>query len=450
MYERMRAIATHLRFIYLGNRFFVGLGLVVVLSAAGFWKPLAFWLAVATLAVLLILTVVDTVMLYGRSGRVSAVRRPPEVFSLGDEMQVLLLIHNEGTANLDLTITDELPAELQVRDHRIQLMLPAGQKRTVGYGVRPLSRGRYDFGNLNLFVRSKLGLVERRREISHGQSVAVYPSIIQMKRFSLGHRASVPSEGRRRPRPVSRSYAFDSIKEYVRGDDLRSVNWKATARKGEVMVNQYETERAQRIYSVIDKGRTMLMPFNGLSLLDYAINASLALTNVILQRGDRAGLLTFSDKLGDILPADNRSDQLRTVLDTLYRQREREGESDYELLYYASRRFLPGRSLLLLFTNFESNYALDRVLPALRRIGRDHTLVVVLFENTEVTQLLRTPTSDVKTVYQKHTVRRYLQERQLMAARLRQNGVQVIFTRPEALTGQVIEKYLELKGRAQI
>ena len=176
------------------------------------------------------------------------------------------------------------------------------------------------------------------------------------------------------------------------------------------MVNKYEIERAQRIYTVIDKSRTMLMPFGGLSLLDYAINASLALSSVILNREDRAGLITFSDKLGDVLTADGKPDQLRRILETLYRQEEREGESDYDLLYYATRRFLPGRSLLLLFTNFESNYALDRVLPILRRIARNHSLVVILFENTEIADLLGERTSDVEDVYLKSTARRYLQE----------------------------------------
>ncbi len=267
-----------------------------------------------------------------------------------------------------------------------------------------------------------------------------------MKQFALRANTSIVTTGRKRLRRLTKSYEFDQIKEYVLGDDHRSINWKATGRRNELMVNQYEEERAQRIFCVIDKGRTMLMPFRGLSLLDYAINATLALSNVILQRDDRAGLITFSDKLGTVLPADSKPDQLRRIMEALYREEERETESNYDLLYYGSRRLMGGRSLLLLFTNFESNYALERVLPGLRRIGRSHQVVVVLFENTEVADLLEEPIGDLEDAYRQSTARHYLQTRQLMAARLRQNGLHVVLTRPEELTAAVINKYLAMKA----
>ena len=440
----------HLRYLYPGNRFFYGLALVVVAAVIGFWYPAVFSLAVLLLAGLLITTVYDGYLLYGGARGVTAARSPPDVLSLGDELTVTVAVTNASPRALLLTLIDELPEQLQLRDQQLRLALAAGERGRFDYPVRPVNRGEYHFGNLNLYLATRLLLLERRRIVVQPQTVAVYPSIVQMKQYSLQARSAIPAAGRRQPRPVAKSYEFDQIKEYVRGDDLRSVNWRATARRGELMVNRYEVERAQRIYTVIDKSRTMLMPFGGLSLLDYAINAALALTNVVLQKDDRAGLITFSDKLGDVLPADSKPGQLRRVMEILYRQREREGESDYDLLYYATRKFLPGRSLLVLFTNFESNYALDRVLPVLRRIGRNHSLVVVLFENTEIADLLGGRAADVDGVYLRSTARRYVQERQLMAARLRQNGVKVILTRPEDLTATVIARYLELKGRGVI
>ncbi len=346
--------------------------------------------------------------------------------------------------------TDELPAALQIRNHQIPLVLEAGADRELSYPLRPMTRGEYRFGNLNLFLTTNWQLAERRLEIPAEETVPVYPSILQMQQFALQGKTTVPAQGRKRLRRLAKSYEFDQIKEYVLGDDYRSINWKATGRRNSLMINQYEDERPQRIFCCIDKGRTMLMPFNGLSLLDYAINATLALSNVILGKEDRAGLLTFSDKIGTILPADSKPDQLRRIMEALYRQQEQQKESDYDLLYYASRKLLGGRSLILLFTNFESNYALDRVLPGLRRIARAHQLVVVLFENTEIAELLEERTEDVEDVYLKSTARNFLQQRQLMAARLRQNGIKVILTRPEELTGAVINQYLELKRRGEV
>ncbi|NJB86633.1 uncharacterized protein (DUF58 family) [Lewinella marina] len=432
---------------YLGQRFFWWLAGVVVVSALGFRYPPLYWVAVASLAVLVGTTLANGWRLRRAAAGVSAVRRPPRVLSLGDPLPVELDLSNTSAMALHLLVIDEWPVQLQLRDHRLSLRVAAGEDVTAAYTVRPTTRGEYIFGSVNLFLSDDWGLVEWRRRVPQEQRIAVYPSLVQLRRFAFHAAAPVSFTGRRRPRPETRSYEFDQIRAYVPGDDRRTVNWKATARRGGLMVNSYATEQAQRIYCFLDKGRTMLLPFGGLSLLDHAVNASLALTNIVLQRGDRAGLLCFSDQPGDYLAADNRPDQLRRALQLLYRQREQEGESDYELLYRATRHYLPARSMVVLFTNFESNYALDRVLPVLRRMGRDHALVVVLFENPEIAALLEEPTPDAAAVYRKSAARHHLQERELMALRLRRNGVHVVLTQPGELTGAVIRRYLDLKGR---
>jgi len=438
------------RRLHLGDRFFIVLGVMIVMSVIGFYEDVFFYLAIIGLTGLLFAVLYDILVLYTIADRVTAERRTPRVFSLGDEMPVRIQVRNAGTQPVSAVLTDELPADLQIRDHSIPFQLDVDAERELSYPIRPMTRGEYHFGNINLFLTTAWKLAERRLEFPAEETVPVYPSILQMQQFTLQAKTTVPATGRKRMRRLAKSYEFDQIKEYVVGDDFRSINWKATGRRNTLMVNQYEDERAQRVFCCIDKGRTMLMPFKGLSLLDYAINATLALSNVILTREDRAGLLTFADKIGTVLPADAKPDQLRRIMETLYRQKDQQMESDYDLLYYASRKLLGGRSLMILFTNFESNYALDRVLPALRRIARAHQLVVILFENTEIAELLDTPTWEVEDVYLKSTARNFLQQRELMAARLRQNGIKVVLTRPEDLSGAVINQYLELKRRGLV
>lgn len=432
------------------NRLFVGLGAVVLASIAGFyWRPL-YWLAIGALATLLGALLYDYYRLYRMAGKITASRLTPKVLSLSDEMNIRIRISNSGSTAVSARIIDELPFDLQQRDHYIDLELAPDSDRELRYPIRPLTRGEYGFGKINVFLSSPLKLAEWHLKLGDPEVVPVYPSILQMQQFALKGQTTVPATGRKRMRRLAKSYEFDQIKDYVVGDDIRSINWKATSRRNSLMINQYEDERAQRVYCFIDKGRTMLMPFDGLSLLDYAINATLALSNVIIKREDRAGLLTFSDKVGTVLPADSKPDHLRRLLEALYRQEERQVESNYDLLYYASRKLLGGRSLIILFTNFESNYALDRVLPGLRRIAKMHQLVVILFENTEIADLLGEPTEAVDDIYRKATARRFLQQRELMAARLRQNGVKVILTRPQDLTGEVINKYLQMKQRGLV
>ena len=217
-----------------------------------------------------------------------------------------------------------------------------------------------------------------------------------------------------------------------------------------LMVNQYEDERAQQVYCLIDKSRVMKMPFNGLSLMDYAINTSLAISNIVLRKYDKAGLITFSDKMGTTLKAERQSQQLNKILMALYKEKERKKEANYQLLYQVARKLVKGRSLLLLFTNFESPFALERVLPILRRINGLHLLVVIFFENTEIRDFLEEEVTTVEGIYTQTVARKFVSEKQQMVQKLRQYGIQAILTRPEELTLNTINKYLELKSRGMI
>jgi uncharacterized protein (DUF58 family) len=329
--------------------------------------------------------------------------------------------------------------------------LPPASPRTVEHQLTPLSRGVYSFGNVNVFVATRLGLVQRRLVFEQAEDVAVYPSIIQMKRYELRAMRQIAHEtGIKKMRRIGHSYEFEQIKNYVQGDDYRSINWKASGRRATLMVNQYEDERSQQVYCIVDKSRAMKMPFEGLSLMDYAINTALAISNIILKKQDKAGLLTFSDVVGATLKAERDTSQLRRILETLYREKERPGESNYELLYEAVRRLVGARSLLLLFTNFESSYALERALPILRRLNRFHLLVVIFFENTEIRRLAQEGVNKTADIYRQTVARQFLQEKKEMVQKLRQYGIQAILTKPQDLTLNTINKYLELKSRGLI
>lgn len=448
IYEALRSAVAAL---YLRDRFFQGLGLLVCLAVAAYAFPLVWVFVVLVAAAGVGALGYDIWQLYQGEAKIAAQRSLPKVLSLGDEMSVKIKLTNLSNIPLQLRVVDELPEQLQIRDQHIALTLAPLAQQLIRYPIRPTTRGSYFFGDLHVFTATALGLAERRFTFQQAVELPVYPSIIQMQQFDkMAFSVTVPAPGMRKLRRQSKSYEFDQIKNYVRGDDYRAINWRATSRQNELMINQYEDERSQQIYCVIDKSRHMHMPFKGLSLLDYAINATLALSNVILKKHDKAGLITYSDKIGSILPADSKSVQLEKILKTLYREEAREGESDPDLLYFASRKFISGRSLFLLFSNFESNYALDRALPMLRRIHASHLLVVVLFENTELEDYLSQEARTLEAVYQQSTARQFRYEKRMLAQRLRQLGIQVILTRPEDLSAATIDRYLALKSRGLI
>lgn len=450
MWKKIVRILT-LQDVFLGNRFFWLFGAVTALFIASFPFPFLMPVAKAALVGGVALVLVDGFLLFNKGVQVSCERILPRQLSLGDENTIELKLQNQYGLGLGITIIDELPVEFQKRDFEIIDHLEADETKSYSYKLRPTIRGEYTFFNVNVFIHSILGLVERRMKHRLEQKILVYPSIMQMNRFSLMAVARISTmRGVKKVRRVGTSYEFAQIRNYVKGDDYRSINWKATSRRNDLMINQFEDERSQQIFSVIDKGRSMQMPFNGMSLLDYAINTSLVISSVSLQKHDKAGLMTFSDKIGATVKAEEGPKQLNLIIETLYKEQPRNYEANYELLYTATKQFIRRRSLMFLYTNFESYSAMARVLPLLRRINTAHLLVVVFFENTEIVDYSHQEANTTEEIYNKTIASKFVEEKHRIVQELRQYGIQAILTRPEDLSVNSVNKYLEMKSRGMI
>lgn len=434
--------------LYLSDRFFWVFGALVLLFCLSFAFSFLFPVTQTLLVLGVIITLFDIILLFNRKVDITCKRKISKLLSLGDANKITLEIQNQSNLALTTTVIEELPIQFQKRDFEIEKHLKSGEETILTYDLTPNVRGEYQFGLTNIFIESFLGLVQRRLKRGTAAMVPVYPSIIQMREMQLKALSSLSyQEGIKKVRRLGHSYEFEQIKNYVRGDDYRSINWKASSRKGILMVNQYEDERAQQVYSIIDKSRNMKMPFNGLSLMDYAVNTSLAISNIILRKHDRAGLISFSDKIGTVIKADKKPTQLNKILTGLYKEKSGTLEADFELLYYATRKLINQRSLLLLYTNFESTYSLERVLPILRKISKFHLLVVIIFENTEIKNFVDEEVSDTEGIYFQTVARKFLNEKEQMVQILRQYGIQSVLTKPEDLSVNTINKYLELKSR---
>ncbi|MFI5149053.1 MAG: DUF58 domain-containing protein [Bacteroidia bacterium] len=437
--------------IYLCNRFFYLISGITAAFAVCFAFPV--WLPVvqAGLVFILALTLTDVLLLFRKRKGLEAKRLLPRIFSLGSQNHVRIEILNDSGIALFMNVVDEIPVQFQNRNFSIKFMLSSSARKVLDYTLRPLSRGEYQFQDINIYTRTILRLAERKHIIPASQKVPVYPSVIEMKNFELKALSRISNfHGIKKLRRLGQSYEFEQIKNYVMGDDYRSINWKATSRKAELMVNQFEEERAQQIYSVLDTSRSMKMPFGGLSLLDYAINTSLVISNIAISKQDRTGLLAFSDKIDTIIKADKGKGHLKKILEGLYKQEESSLETNYELLYLAVRNTVRGRSLLFLYTNFESYFALERALPIIRKLNKIHLLVVVFFENTEVAEYSTAASKNVEEIYLRTIAQKYVSEKKQIVSELRQYGIQAILTRPEDLSINTVNKYLELKSRGMI
>lgn len=437
--------------LFVSGRFFWSSLLVTGVMGLSYAFPTLLPVAFGSLVLLAMLVLMDVAKLFHPSVEIVGTRVHSPLLSLGDENPIELTISSRSSQYFSADIIDELPEQFQLRNQVHRISLKGNATVTIRYSLRPLTRGLYGFGDVHIYISSPLGLMTRRITTPAQNAVAVYPSIIQLRRFELKNIKKIANEfGFKKVRRLGHSYEFEQIKTYVRGDDYRSINWKATGRRSQLMVNQYEDEKSQQVYSVIDKSRVMHMPFGGMSLFDYAVNASLVLTNIALAKQDKAGLLTFAEMPKTLVRAERKRAQLRLIMEALYKEEEEELESNYERLYLSVRKLVSGRSLLFLYTNFESSYSLQRVLPQLRKLNQLHLLVVVFFENTELIPGPMSVSTTLEDIYREATAEHFILTKHQIVQELKQHGIMAILTRPEHLTISSINKYLELKSRGLI
>ncbi len=434
----------------LSARWFFTLGGLIVLFIIWYFLDLPILLPKVLSGSFFIITLADILFLF-RGSNPEASRTMSDRFSNSDWNSIHISVTNYFRFSVTIHVIDELPVQFQIRNHQKSIRLKGGETSTFDYKLRPVERGEYEFGNLILMVTSGLGLVVKKVTSGQEATVAVYPSYVQMRKYELFAQSAYSNEfGNKRIRKIGHSMEFEQIKEYVTGDDVRTINWKATARRGNLMVNHYTDERSQQVYCIIDKGRLMKMPFEKLTLLDYAINATLVLSNICLHKQDKIGLITFSNKLGSLLVADKKPIQLDNILQVLYKQQTQFLESDYEKLYLQVRSQIKQRSLLVLFTNFESVSGLRRQLPYLKKISGHHLLLVVFFENTELKTLSEQPVNNIESLYTKTIAEKFGFEKKMIVKELSNHGIVSILTTPKQLTINTVNKYLELKARQVI
>lgn len=437
--------------IHIDNRFFSYIAVLSGVFLVSYWMPILLGVAWFLTVVFSAIALLDILFLFRFKNGIVANREVPKKFSNSDENTIAISLENNYPFAVKTTTIDELPIQFQKRDFTQIKNLEKHANETFEYSVLPVERGEYHFGSLNVYAATALSFFSRRFRFDADKMVAVYPSYVQMKKYEfLAISNKLTTVGVKKIRRIGHTLEFEQIKNYVVGDDVRTINWKATAKKGELMLNQYQDEKSQPIYSIIDTGRVMKMPFNELKLLDYAINATLAFSNIALLKNDKAGMLTFSKSVNDMVLASNKKTNLSVINETLYNINTEYSDSDFGMLYGMIKRKINQRSLLILYTNFEHISSLKRQMPFLLALAKKHLLITVLFENTELDALIDGEASDVQEVYHKTIAEKFSYDKRRIVKELEKRGVNTILTTPEQLSINVINKYLEFKSKGLI
>ena len=431
--------------MFLKRRFYLLLLAVALITGAGFGFAPLFTVGRWLVLLLFVATLADIILLWHKKA-ITAERRLSSRFSNGDDNPVTINVESIYPFPVRIDVIDELPFQFQKRDNTFHFPL-FDFRFSFNTTLRPTRRGVYSFGHVLVFVSTRLGLVERRYRCCEPCNVSVYPSYQKLHQYELmAISQNLQEPGIKRIRRIGNNTEFEHIRDYLKGDDYRTVNWRATARLSRPMVNVYQDERSQQIFSVIDKGRVMQQAFQGMTLLDYAINASLALSYVAMRKEDRAGLITFADKADTFVAADRRPGHINKLLETLYAEQTDFEETDFSALSVAVGRHISKHSLLVLYTNFMGQVSLQRQLPFLQQIARRHRLLVVFFEDVELQQFIDSPSRTEEEQCQHEVAEKFAAEKQLISATLRQHGILSLLTTPQALTVDVINRYLAIRS----
>ncbi len=433
--------------MFLTSRFFLSLAALAVVSVGGMFVPVLYPVAQAATCALVLLLLADALLLTV-SGKVEAARNVADRLSNGEDNDVCLAVRNCCRIPLSLTVVDELPREFLLHQASFPLKLKSRESKSIHYTLRPVERGSYEFGQVLVYVSSPLGLWQRKRRFGDKTTaVKVYPSYLHLDRYELAAaNAQTLQNGQKRVRRAGNSTEFEQIKDYVVGDDFRTINWKASARTARWMVNVYRDERSQPVWFLLDKGRTMQRTFDGMTLIDYAINATLVLSHVAARRYDMPGLVSFDAHISQTVTAENRADQMHRILNALYAETCNYAETDYSALCAHISRHIHRRSLLMLFTDFTTRDALLRQMVYLRRLARHHCLLVVLFDDPDLRTEAQKPAQCFDDMKFQTLAADALLEMRTLCTELRRNGIYTLFTTPQNLTVAAVNKYIELKS----
>ena len=438
--------------IFLSGLFYYCLAAIILTVALGQFSSLFYILGTIGLGLLTAVILLDLILLfYVQQDAIEADRIIDEKFSNGDINNIQLFFRSNYRFPTYLKVIDEIPIQFQERNFQLNLILKPGQSETINYDLRPTERGEYLFGTLNILVQSPLRILIRRWSKANNQMAKVYPSFKEMKQFEMMAISNRLTEfGIKKVRKLGHQMEFDQIRDYIKGDDIRTINWKATARRNHLMVNQYRDEKSQQVLSIIDLGRSMKMPFEGMTLLDYAINTSLVMSKIAMLKEDKAGLITFNNEIRTIVSPQRGGKQMQVIMEALYNQKTGFQEQNIRALYTTIKRRIHHRSLLIIYTNFESLSSAKRQIPMLQKLAKEHLVMVIFFENTELRKLTENKATDMEGIYIKTIAEKFAYDKKLIVYELERHGVHTILTEPGKLTIETINKYLELKARGLI
>lgn len=429
---------------------------ILVAASAVLWLipgTVGIGIALAALLVLFFLTLMDAVYLPSASG-IEVERVIADNVGVGDTIGGEYILRSRWPRPLWADLYDEPGAGVIRHGVRpFHLTLPPRAERVIPLELEGRTRGSWPLGRIALRVRTSLGIMQRTlRYPEPNARITVTPSVSGVRRFrllTLQHR--MRDMGIRSTRRRGEGTTFSHLREYQIGDDPRHIDWKATARRRQLISREHTVEQGQTVIIAVDLGRMMTQFAGALPRLEYALNSSLVLADVVVSSGDRVGVLAFDDEIRAFVPPLGGPGAVVRVREALVPLRATMVEPDYALAFRTLAARHRKRSLIVLFSDVIDVRASQSLIAHTTRSAARHLPLVVALRNE---QLLATAAADTggstRALYERAAAEELLQARDEALLRMRRAGVSVLDVAPEAMTAAVINRYLELKARASL
>ncbi|ATB40625.1 cell division protein DivIC (FtsB), stabilizes FtsL against RasP cleavage [Cystobacter fuscus] len=423
------------------------ISLALVPAALAVAGDVFLWLALALDGAVLALCVGDFLAAPRASDVV--VRRDVEpVLSSGVAQTVRLVVESRGARPVRGRVRDEVPSGIEVRGHEQPFSLsPEAPSITLPYSLTPLTRGDLRLGDVHLRLLGPLGLCARQVQVSAAQSVKVYPDLTALSREALALTLASDAPAERLLRRSAEGREFESLREYRPGDDYRSVDWKATARRGRTTVRVYQPERNQPVLLMLDCGRHMAGRVEGRRKLDHAVDAALRLAKVSLDAGDLVGVLAFASDVRASLPPRKGHEHLRLITESLYRAEAALEESDYGRAYDFAFARSSRRSLVVLFTDLVDPDASGTLLSRTLALRPRHLPVVASLLDEDLQTAATAIPDSVPDAYARQAAARLEEDYQRTALTLRDSGALVVRASAKGFGAAAVNTYLHVKAR---
>jgi len=430
------------------RRLYVLLALGIVPLLLTWWlPPLRIW-GLLYDALLIVLVIAD----WHRTQPpkyITAVRTVADRLSIGRENEVVLTVYNQGAKSLSCRLRDDFPPAIEASTSEFEFALPASAKVTLEYTLLPRQRGRYEFGKINIRYLSCWRLFWRTAKLEAGQAVRVFNDLRALRELSVKLSSSLEL-GDVHQRRRGHGTDFASLKEYTVGDDSRSIDWKATARRDRPVIRTYEVEQEQNLVILVDAGRMMVSDLEGLSRFDHGLNAALSLALAGLARNDQVALGVFADKPILYLPSRRGKAQLKRLLEAIFDLKPRMIEPDYAgvLAYFASQQ--KGRSLMVVITDLTDPSGSQTLLSGLASLSPRHLPFCVTLKDRQIERVAADRTAKLENVYRRAVATDLIAQRELALSVLVRRGCLVLDCPPQELSEKLVDRYLEIKARGSL